>query len=417
MSEDFSFLNEKIKEKPFYKKKPVVLIMTTIGLAILFGVVSSVVFIKVCPWLEAHQERVQNIEIPKDITGETENPAEEPADSGEAQQPPIVVDSGISVEEYGILYAELCGLAKEVENSLVTVTAVRSDVDWFNVEYENRGQTFGMIIGDNGVELLILTKYGEIEEYDGINVTFVDDSVCGAVLKKYDKATGLAVLSVNLSDITEKTREKVAQARLGNSVRLGAGTPVLALGHADGSSSSVQIGMLTSVHKCQSIVDAEYTVFATDINRNAGADGVLVNLNGEVIGIIQDEHLTESMENVLVAYAISDIKSLIESLSNNRDITYLGVRGVSVTEEAQEKGVPEGVYVTEVDLDSPAMLSGIQSGDVIQNINGQKISNMKDLSAVLQRLSNKQDITLEGRRQTGSGYKKINYETTLSVLE
>ena len=127
--------------------------------------------------------------------------------------------------------------------------------------------------------------------------------------------------------------------------------------------------------------------------------------------------MSAAMQNVLSAYAISDIKSLMEHLSNNQDVTYLGVKGISVTVEAQKEGVPTGVYVTEVEMDSPAMLGGIQVGDVIQAINGQKVTNMSEVAAVLQRLSDKQNISLEGQRLTKDGYKKINYQTALSVLE
>ena len=68
-------------------------------------------------------------------------------------------------------------------------------------------------------------------------------------------------------------------------------------------------------------------------------------------------------------------------------------------------------------IDSPAMKGGIQSGDVIQAINGQKVLSMFELSDVLSRLSNRQNITLEVRRLTRDGYKKTNYQTSLSVLE
>ena len=153
------------------------------------------------------------------------------------------------------------------------------------------------------------------------------------------------------------------------------------------------------------------------MTKNEGADGVLVNFKGEVVGILEERHLSAAMQNVLSAYAISDIKSLMEHLSNNQDVTYLGIKGISVTAEAQQEGVPAGVYITEVEMDSPAMLGGILVGDVIQAINGQKVTSMGEVAAVLQRLSDKPNISLEGQRLTKDGYKKINYQTALSVLE
>ncbi len=416
MSQEFSFMNEKIKDKPFYKKKWVRIAAATVVLSILFGMIASVVFVKMRAWLEEKQEQeaMTDIEIPQDsVEMEETTEVELPENVTET----IVVDPQVSVEDYMVLYANLRGLAKDLRKSLVTVTAVSNNVDWFNEEYQNQGQASGMIIGDNGVELLVLSKYETIEACDGINVTFADDTSAGAVLKKYDITTNLAVISVNLSDISDATKEQIVKAPLGNSMRLEAGTPVIAVGRADGSEDSMMVGTLTSTRNKQSAVDGEYTILATDMLKNNGADGVLVNLNGEIVGIMQEQYLAPNMENVLTAYGISDIKGLLEHLSNNQDIAYLGIRGVSVTSEALMAGVPSGVYVTEVLIDSPAMKGGIQNGDVIQAINGQKLTSMSELSNVLSRLSNRQNITLEGQRLTRDGYKKTNYQTSLSVLE
>lgn len=420
MSEQFSFLNEKIKDKPFYKKKWVKIVLSTIVLAILFGIVSCIVFTKMYAWMESKraQEEMQDIRIPQDQPEDVQpSEVEEVEDvTGEAQQP-VIVEAELTLEEYGKLHAEMQAVAKEASKALVTVTAVSNDVDWFNEAYENRGQSTGMIIGDNGVELLILTEYEIVEFCDGINVTFADDTNAAAALKKYDVTTGLAIISVNLSDISEETDEKISRATLGNSIGLKPGEPVIVIGRADGSEDSMMDGILTSTDNVQSMVDAEYKMLITDMVKNAGSDGVLINFKGEVLGIIQEKHETANMENVLSAYAISDIKSLLEHLSNNQDVTYLGIKGISVTTEAQKSGVPVGIYVTEVEIDSPAMLGGIQNGDVIQAINGQEVTSMTELSDVLQRLSDKQNISLEGRRLTKDGYKKINYQTSLSVLE
>ena len=419
MNEEFSFMNEKIKEKPVYKRKWVKIVLATMGLAVLFGVISGFVFTKMQAALleKQQQQAMQEIEIPKDQPEELPDASQEEVTSEEEVQEPIVVEAELTLAEYEKLYQEMRNVAGEASKSLVIVTAVSNDVDWFNEAYENLGQATGMIIGNNGVELLILTRYELVENCDGMNVTFIDDTMAPAVLKKYDVTTSLAVISVNLSDISAETMENISQAKLGRSIALEAGTPVMAVGRADGSIDSVMKGTLTSTHNKLSAVDAEYTVLVTDMTKNAGADGVLINFKGEVIGILQERHLSAAMQNVLSAYAISDIKSLMEHLSNNQDVTYLGVKGISVTLEAQKEGVPTGVYVTEVEMDSPAMLGGIQVGDVIQAINGQKVTNMSEVAAVLQRLSDKQNISLEGQRLTKDGYKKINYQTALSVLE
>lgn len=415
MNEEYSFMNEKIKDKPFYKKKWVKILAGILTSAIVFGTVAAVTFVKVSSWMEfqINQKELQNIEIPQD-THEEVLPPEEPQTDAEE---PIVVETELSIEDYESLCHEFQEIAEEASRSLVLVTAVSNDVDWFDEAYENSGETVGMIIGDNGIELLILTGYSTVENRDDIAVTFADGTSVAAVLKNYDRITGLAVISVNLSDISSSTQEAIAKAELGNSIRLKAGDPVIAIGKADGKEGSMNVGMLTSIQSSQSVVDAEYTILVTNMMRNTGADGVLLNLKGQVIGLIQERYASENMKIMLTAYAISDMKGLIEHLSNNQDVSYLGIKGVSVTEDAKKEGIPSGVYVTEVMMDSPAMKGGIQSGDIIQAINGQKVTTMPELSAVLTRLSYKQNISLEGQRLTKNGYKKINYQTSLSVLE
>lgn len=418
MSEEFSFMNEKIKDKPFYKKKWVQIAAATLALAVVFGLVAGVSFAKMNEWiqLKKEQEEMKEIEIPKD-SGEEADKTEEAEVSRPEETEPVVVEAELTVKEYGKLYEELQTVASEASRALVSVTAVSNDVDWFNEAYENRGQSEGMIIGDNGVELLVLTGYSDIQCCDGIHITFCDESFAPAVLKNYDVTTDLAVLSVNLSDISEKTQKEIEEAELGNSMLLEPGDPVIAIGRADGSEHSLKIGELTSTKNKQSVVDAEYTILMTDMIRNHGADGVLINLSGQIVGILQDRYLSENMESVVTAYGISDLKSLLERLSNNQDVAYLGIKGVPVTKEAKDGGVPEGIYVTEVLIDSPAMKGGIQTGDIIQALNGQSVREMSQLSSVLTKLSDQQNISLEGRRLTKDGYKKINYQTFLSVSE
>lgn len=415
MNEENSFMKEKIKEKPFYKKKWVQILSTTVVISVLFGVISAFVFSKMSEWIEEKQaqEAMQEIEIPKDQPEEQVSAETEP----ESVTEQVIVEAELTLDEYEELYSQMRTVAGNVSKALVTVTAVNNDVDWFNEEYENSGHSSGMIIGDNGVELLVLTKYSLVEASDGISVTFIDDTMANAVLKKYDVITNLAVISVNLSDISDDTKEEIHRAILGNSMKLEAGTPVIALGRADGSAESMKIGTLTSTQNKQSAIDAEYTILVTDMMKNIGSDGVLINLDGQIVGVIQEQHLSANMDHVISAYGISDIKSLLEHLSNSQDIAYLGIKGVTVAQEALRQGVPSGVYVTEVIMNSPAMLGGIQTGDVIQAINGQKITQMSELTAVLERLSNRQNTSLEGLRLTKDGYKKINYLTSLSVLE
>lgn len=66
-----------------------------------------------------------------------------------------------------------------------------------------------------------------------------------------------------------------------------------------------------------------------------------------------------------------------------RAVPYIGIRGLDVTAEIEAQGIPEGVYVRTVETDSPAMAAGIQSGDIITEAAGKKITSLSAYQSVL----------------------------------
>ena len=152
MKEEFSFIKESIKDKPFYKKKWVKIVGATIGLAVLFGRISSFVFVKIQNHMQEKQvqDAMKEIEIPKDQPEDMTTPEE--SEEAEDEEPETVfVEAELTLKEYKDLYLQMQTIADKASKSLVTVTALNNDVDWFNEAYENLGQSTGMIIGDNGV--------------------------------------------------------------------------------------------------------------------------------------------------------------------------------------------------------------------------------------------------------------------------
>ena len=89
------------------------------------------------------------------------------------------------------------------------MTGVKSDTDWFNNAYESRGQASGIIVADNGQELLILTERKVISDVQEVYVTFINEVSVAAAMKKYDGNTGIAILSVNPGLLGESTKERI----------------------------------------------------------------------------------------------------------------------------------------------------------------------------------------------------------------
>ena len=416
--QEFSFVKEKIKKQPFYQNKTLRRAALQLIFSVVCGAVACFVFVIVHPWMERTfgEQEMTEITIPQE---EEEETVTEPQEETEDEEPVVITEPReLEVEDYADLYTKLKEVADTAGKSLVTVTASSSGTDWFNETYESRRELSGLLVGNNGVELLILAPYSQVEGADTLQAAFADGSTLAAVLKNYDSVTDLAVLSVNLADVEEDTLESIRMAELGSSKSLKAGEPVIAVGSPAGIAGSVKYGNLVASGYKVSVIDGEYNLLITDMERSEKGSGVLLNLSGQVIGLLEDSYLNSSNEGALTAYAISDMKDIIEHLSNSQDLVYMGIHGTDVTEEISEaQGIPAGVYVTGMEADSPAMNSGIQAGDIITEINGKTITSLSQIREMLLKFSREQVIQVVVMRQGKDGYKEIECSVILNVLQ
>lgn len=402
------FMREKIKQKPVNKKKLLRRTVITAVMAVVFGLVACFTFLVLEPVIS---NRLYPEEEPKEVAFPEETPIEEmkPEDmlvkeeDVEAQTPDPVdlemvdeqiqevlsqVDREFTLEDYEALYEELRKLATDAGRAVVTVAGVTSDVDWFNNIYENVASASGVIVANNEKALLILVSAGNIKGADSIEVTFCDQTQVEAEMVQKDENTGLAILSVPLSAVRGETMDQIDIAELGSSNTTNLlGTPVVALGSPLGTGGSISYGMVTSTGTVIDLPDAAYKRITTDIYGSRNATGILINLKGMVIGIIDNVNTGNDMSNLLTAYGVTELKRTIEQMSNNKERAYLGVHGADVPKEAIEDAqinTPAGAYIREIEIDSPAMAAGIQSGDVVTRVGNTEITTYSELLGILQ---------------------------------
>ena len=190
------------------------------------------------------------------------------------------------------------------------------------------------------------------------------------------------------------------------------GTPVIALGSPMGTSGSVCYGVVTSTGTTIDQPDAAYKMIMTDIYGSHNATGVFVNLKGMVIGIIDNANTGNDMGNLLTAYGISELKKTIEKMSNDQELAYIGVHGADVPQEAiEELDIPAGAYIKEIEMDSPAMAAGIQSGDVVTRVNEEPITTYGELLNMLNNAEPEQVMTITLMRQG----REMSVEVTLGT--
>ena len=424
--EEFSFISEKIKEKPVNKKRLFKHGIYTVGFAVLFGVVACFVFTFIHPILEnlLHPKESPTITIPEDELGtewqteETEMPVETEATETVEEATERIIVKELELSDYQMLQNKIYAIGKEANRSIVTVTGVVSNTDWYNNSYENSGLASGVIIGDNGSELLILTEHKVVKDAGQIQVTFIDDVTVNAYLKKYDGNTGIAILSVALEELEESTRNRILYAVLGNSHTVAQGNVAIAIGSPLGTNYSIGTGNITSIGNVIQTVDATYHVFTTDIVGSRNSSGVLLNLEGEVVGLVMQDYSGSGDDNTLTAISISEVKKLIEMLSNGRDIPYLGLRVVTVTDQiARDYDLPKGIYVKEVLLDSPAFEAGLQNGDVIVEMGGEEIRAVDAYEEKIMALDPGSTIQIVVNRQGMNEYLRVECSVMVGILQ
>ena len=234
---------------------------------------------------------------------------------------------------------------------------------------------------------------------------------------KGDTNTGFVILKIPKSGISAKTQESIAIAPLGESYTVDQGEPVLAIGSPMGYSDSVGYGIVTSTCNTVAKTDAEYSFLTTDIAGSSLGSGVLLNLEGEVIGLIAQSFAREDTQNLVTGLGVSEVKEMIQILSDEtKDIVYLGITGKSITQDISvKKGIPIGVFVEQVEVDSPAMQVGIQNGDVIIELNGEKIETVKGYQQQLKSCKAGETIKVKAMRQGTEGYVEVDFDVTLQA--
>lgn len=407
--EEYSFLQETIKDEAggaAQKMKKDLLRTLCLGLA--FGIIACFGFYAVKPLMEEmFGSSPEKVTIPEE---EEEIQEEETQEEQQAVQ-------ALDAESFRQMQQSMTATALEASRAIVEITGILGDQDWMNEKYDTRNSVSGLIIADNGQELLIFGKTSVMAEARELRVTFYDGSTYGASLKKQDGNLEFGIYAVNRAEIQPSTWGQIQTAALGSSNTISKGNPVIVIGKQFGYEGGIGFGTVASARNYMEEADGEYRLICTDIAAAEKGTGVIVNLSGEVIAVIDQTVSEEDSMSLVTGYGITDIKDIIENLSNGKSIPYIGVRGIDVTEEIAAQGIPRGVYVKEVDAESPAMTAGIQAGDIITSIDGEEVTSLSAYHDVLMEQTSGGKVRVEGQRRGSGGYVDITFSVTVGSRE
>ena len=388
------------ENKPHKEKKPHKNLMraaAVAGFAVLFGVVSSAVF------------------LATNVVGGRLLGLRSSDETTTASSDKISNGTSLSTSS-SVVTSDVSDVVDKVMPSIVSITSmsVQEVQSFFGGTYEqtSEGAGTGIIIGKNDTELLIVTNNHVVEGSDTLTVTFNDQSSVEANIKGTDAAYDVAVIAVALDQISDDTMNEISVATLGDSTNLKIGEPAIAIGNALGYGQSVTTGVISALDRSVSTTDTQTgetqesgaKLIQTDAAINPGnSGGALVNVNGEVIGINSAKLTGESVEGIGYAIPISDVSDLIQNLMNQETKTkvpenergLLGITGMSVSDAfSQQIDVPAGVYVMEVSSGSGADKAGMTKGSIITAINGSSIDSMEALQEQLQYYAKGETVSL-----------------------
>lgn len=231
------------------------------------------------------------------------------------------------------------------------------------------GQGSGFLVTADGY---ILTNNHVIKDADNVTAILTDGREFSAKVIGQDPNTDLAVIKIE--------GENLAHLKLGNSDDLKVGEWVVAIGTPLGLQASLTAGVVSAKGR-NNLRLADFEDFIqTDAAINQGnSGGPLLNLEGEVVGI--NTAIASNTGGYMgIGFAIPSNMAahVMDQLISSGSVTrgYVGIRLQAIDAElakALQLDKAEGSLVAEVESDSPAAKAGIQQGDVILELNNQRM--------------------------------------------
>ena len=276
----------------------------------------------------------------------------------------------------------------KVSKSVVNIASVRMVQDQLFRVFPVQGVGSGIIIDDRGH---ILTNNHVIDGTDRLRVTLEDSKQVGAKVVGSDEETDLAVVRAEPVEINSKDAVKFQPVNLGNSEELKVGQIVVAVGNPFGLTGgpTVTAGIISSLNRNVQFENGIMELVQTDAAINPGnSGGPLINTRGEVVAI--NTAKIPYGQGIGFAVPINTVKSILNDLVENGHVTrpWLGISTVKLNPRiASFYRLPlvHGALIVNVEPYSPADNAGLRRGDIIEEIDGNKIDSPSQISSYIRK--------------------------------
>lgn len=398
-NEDFPLYTEKIVVNPKKKYKKLIHILWVALCAVIFGILASFVMVIVFPMInkrfnEAPKTSI-HLELDKDEYIMRDDVEESDPDIGQAK--PQGVTEVKSIEEI-------------VENALKSMVIIDYGTQLPQNEENKNNQSVGLIVGDVNDDIIILTS-DHVTSRGTCNVLIGESVSLPANILGSDNDSGLSIISISKRNISDSDKIDYNVAVLGNSYMLQENDKVVAVGKLEGNIIGANVGKIVSLDT-ESVVDNVYDILNTDIHMDLQDYCFLYNNIGSVVGISK----SSPVQDHLSVMGVSNLKVLIERLTENKPVNYLGIKMSNVTPSISEKyNLPMGIYITSVVIDSPAYNAGLQAGDVIVELNHTPVLAIQSFNEQLYQYDSGQNINVTVKRAGRDNYRELLYVINPSV--
>ena len=252
-------------------------------------------------------------------------------------------------------------------------------------QFQRRSLGSGFILDETGY---IVTNNHVIENADEITVKLKNGDEYDAAIIGTDPSTDIALIKID-------AETDLPTLELGDSEKLDIGQWVLAIGNPFGLDHTVTAGIVSA--KGRVIGAGAYDDFIqTDASINPGnSGGPLIDMEGRVVGI--NTAIVAGGDGIGFAIPISMAEAVIAQLRETGEVTrgWIGVAIQELTRELKEYyDAPEGVLITDVFSGDPADEAGIEPGDIIVAVNGEKVESPGELSRKIADIMPGEDVVL-----------------------
>jgi len=385
------------------------------ALAVVFGLIAGITF----QGVNAISNQINGTTEQKQV----EIPATETTADVAAADTTPAAQATASAGNYSVSDVAANAMPSVVSISNLGVQQVQS---FFGVEqYESESSGSGIIVGQNDEELLVATNNHVVSGAKTITVTFIDETSVEAQIKGTDANNDLAVVAVQLSDLSADTLSQIKVATIGSSDDLVVGEQVVAIGNALGYGQSVTSGYVSALNREVTVDNVTANLIQTDAAINPGnSGGALLNMRGELIGINAVKFASSEVEGMGYAIPISTAEPILGDLMtrvtrsqvDDSKASYLGISCRDVTaESAQMYDMPSGVYVADVTEGSAAEKAGMKKGDIITSFDGTAIGTYDELKETLKYYEAGQTVELTINRAENGEYQEQKISITLDA--